>query len=142
MSSLSCSLSSLAAANSFLSTLLSSTIPAISFFISLSTVSIFFSTSLLRFLSSPLFGDLSVLELFLNGFRPSSDILLSSLSLLLLSAISACPLFLARCLLLITSHSLVFVYVCYRYTFSTSARYRCQTRNPNFFFTCIVMGLG
>jgi hypothetical protein len=111
MSSLFCSpFFSLTAASSFLRTLLSSTIPAISSLISLSTVSIFFSISLLWFPCLLLLGDLSVLELFLTGFRPSSDILPSSLSLLL-SAISACPLFLARCLLLTTSHSLVVVYV-------------------------------
>jgi hypothetical protein len=97
-------------------TLFSSLIPAVPSLISVNMVFISLSISLLLFPSSLLLADLLFLELFLNGFVPSSDVLPSSLFLSccylsLLSAISSCPLLLARCLLLITSHLLVVVYV-------------------------------
>jgi hypothetical protein len=58
---------------------------AVSSFISLTMVFISLSFSLLLFPSSLLLRNFPVLELFLNGFVPFSDVLPSSLSLLLLS---------------------------------------------------------
>jgi hypothetical protein len=87
---------------------------AVSSFISLTMVFISLSISLLLFPSSLLLGDFPVLELFLNGFVPfqtSYPLLFPCCCFLfLLSAFWAYPFFLARCLLLITSHSPIAVF--------------------------------
>jgi hypothetical protein len=122
--------SSLTAANSFLSTLFSSLILAVFSLFSVIMVFISLSISLLLFPSSLLLGDLSVLEFFVNGFVPSSDVLLSSpyfqgfrhaLTFLLA----------AFCLVISvsTSHS-QFTLVISALFLNTFAHYCCPTRNP------------
>jgi hypothetical protein len=107
------------------------------------------SISLLLLPSSLQFGDLPVPEVFLNGFisylLPTSYplLFLSWCFLSLLSAISSSPLFLARCFVLGTSHSLVVVYVGDLCTFCTSSHYRCQgsNRNQSIFLICNIFTL-